>query len=149
MEQQIKDTFYKAFSDILESSAEKGDVTYIEKLVDEMIERLCRLVPSRTDIHKMLKDDIKQNIDYSIQLRILNWVEKFQAPIHDKKTKIMKTELPKKISEFVKEFHEHLDAVEDEIIEAKQKIQNGENIFNTEKPKSSNGITPDNLRSGR
>lgn len=149
MEQQIKETFHKAFSDILESNAEKGDVTYIEKLVDEMIERLCRLVPSRTDIHKKLKDDIKQNIDYSIQLRIINWVEKFQAPTHDKKTKKIKTELPKKISEFVKEFHEHLDMVENEIIEAKQKIHNGENIFNAEKPQSSNGITPDNLRSGR
>jgi hypothetical protein len=146
--EQINTQMIKAFWDILEDEAKtQGPFPQIEILLQELIKILCSFVPSRSDIHEKIKEDLQQPIGFDLQKKLINWIEKFQSPEHDKITKIWKEEGLVKISKFLKRYHDHLQIVHKEVFDYRKKLSNGENIFEPEVPKSRNGI-PANMKSG-
>lgn len=104
MEEQLK----KAFSDIVN----QGDPEYLKVLTEEVTDRLCALVPNRTDIHKKIKEDT-QHIDHTTIPNILKWTKCMQAPIYDPKIDTWPRD--QKISEFIFAIHEHIDTIERDI----------------------------------
>lgn len=104
MEEQLK----KAFSDIVD----QGDHAYLKVLTEEVTDRLCALVPNRTDIHKIIKEDT-QHIDHTTIPNILKWTKCMQAPIYDPKIDTWPRD--QKISEFIFAIHEHIDTIERDI----------------------------------
>lgn len=119
MEKQIEDNFKKAFFDILnEDGPESYD--YLRKLLNEIVEKLCMMVPNRTDIHKKIEEDLNQEIGWNIQEKLISWIEKFQAPIHDSTTEKWKRQIPQPVGDFLKKYYEHLELVYKEIQEYKK-----------------------------
>ena len=126
MEKQIKETYEKAFWDMVDQ--DPPDMEHIRKLIDEISDILCNFVPSRTDIHQMIKNDLSGDIDWNIQEKLLVWTERFQAPIYDQVTQSWKKKLPQKLSEFLKQFYEHLEKINKQIWEERKKIASGPNL---------------------
>ena len=136
----------KAFFDILNQDG-PDSYDYLRKLLNEIFENLCQFVPTRKDIHQQLRNDLftPDGITWDTQVKLVNWIEKFQAPIHDKKTSVWKKSLPQEdIEQFLKDYYEHLEIVYKEVQEAKRKIRAGENIFNPV-----TGKLPTNMKTGR
>tara|TARA_R110002012_G_scaffold202284_1_gene371314 strand:+ start:10 stop:441 length:432 start_codon:yes stop_codon:yes gene_type:complete len=143
MEKQIEDQFKKAFFDILnEDGPESYD--YLRKLLNEIIDKLCRFVPNRTDIHQKIRDDLEGQIGWDIQNKLIIWIEKFQAPIHDTTTKKWLEEENKPVGDFLKMYYEHLEITYKETQDAREAIARGENIFNPV-----TGEMPKNMKTGR
>jgi len=146
--EQIETQMRQAFWDILEDEAKtQGPFPHIEALLKELIEILCSFVPSRTDIHEKIKEDLEQPIGFDLQQKLIKWIEKFQSPEHDKITKVWKEEGIVKISKFLNRYYDHLQMVHKEVFEYRKKLANGENILKTEVPKSQNGV-PVNMKTG-
>lgn len=114
MEKQIEEQFQKAFFDILnEDGPESTD--YIRKLLNEIIDKLCLFVPNRIDIHQKIKDDFNGEINWDIQIKLLNWIEKFQAPLYDSITDKWKKKCPEPIGDFLKKYYKHIEMMYKEI----------------------------------
>ena len=126
MEKQIRETYEKAFWDMVDQ--DPPDMEHIRKLIDEISDILCKFVPSRTDIHQMIKNDLAGDIDWNIQEKLIVWAERFQAPIYDQVTQSWKKKLPQKLSEFLKNFYEHLEKINKQIWEERKKIASGPNL---------------------
>ena len=119
MENQIREQFEKAFCDILDTDPTQE---HLRKLLDEIIEKLCLLVPNRTDIHQLLKDDFTgDSVDWSVQTKLLDWIEKFQAPIYDQVTRDWKRRCPEPTGQFLKMYYEHLEKVYRQVQEHREK----------------------------
>lgn len=117
-------------------------------ILEEIYENLCQFVPSRTDIHEKMRADLftPDGVTWETQTRLVAWVEKFQAPIHDRKTAEWRRTLPSEnIEQFLKDYYDHLEIVYKEVQDAKQRIARGENIF---RPPVT-GKLPDRMRTGR
>jgi hypothetical protein len=122
MEQQIEEQFKKAFFDILnEDGPESYD--YLRKLLNEIVDKLCMLVPNRTDIHQKIREDLGQEIGWDIQKKLISWIEKFQAPIYDTMTEKWKRQEPQPVGDFLKKYYEHLELVYKQIQEYKSNPQ--------------------------
>lgn len=143
MEKQIEEQFKKAFFDILNDEG-PGSYDYLRKLLTEIIEKLCLFVPSRQDIHQKIQEDLGGEIGWDMQAKLISWIEKFQAPIHDKMTKQWANESPIQIGDFLRRYYNHLELVYKEIQEARAAINRGDNIF-----KPVTGEMPPNMKSGR
>ena len=98
LEKQIRETYERAFWDLVDK--DPPDVEHIGKLLEEIIEILCNFVPSRTDIHAMIREDLA-SVDWELQTKLLKWAERFQAPIYDQVTESWKRKLPEKLSVFL------------------------------------------------
>ena len=144
MEKQIEEQFKKAFFDILnEDGPESYD--YLRKLLTEIIEKLCQFVPGRSDIHRKIKEDLEGQIGWDIQAKLIQWIEKFQAPVHDTTTKKWVEEGNNKpVGEFLKMYYEHLEITYNETQAAREALARGENIFNPV-----TGEMPKKMKSGR
>ena len=143
MEKQIEEQFKNAFFDILnEDGADSYD--YLRKLLNEIIEKLCLFVPNRKDIHQKIQSDLGGEIGWDVQKKLVNWVEKFQAPVHDSMTTQWKTQDPEPIGDFLRKYYDHLELVYKEIQEARDALVRGENIFNPV-----TGKMPSNMKTGR
>ena len=119
----------------------------MEAVLEEIFENLCQFVPTRKDIHQQLRNDLftPDGITWDTQVKLVSWIEKFQAPIHDKKTSAWKKSFPQEnIEQFLKDYYEHLEIVYKEVQEAKRRIRAGENIFNPV-----TGKMPTNMKTGR
>ena len=143
MEKQIEEQFKKAFFDILNKDGPESH-DYLRKLLDEIIEKLCSFVPNRQDIHQKIRDDLSGQIGWDIQKRLISWIEKFQAPVHDTMTTQWKNEAPIAIGDFLKKYYEHMEKVNKEIQETREALSRGENIFNPV-----TGQMPTNMKTGR
>ena len=148
MENQIKEQMEKAFWDLLEeeTSVARDDYPRAQALLEEIISILCSFVPNRRDIHETINEDLCE-ISWDLQPKLLGWIEKFQAPIHDKTTQNL-SERIFTISEFLKIYYSHLELVHKEVFESRRKLENGKNLFNPDKPDYVNGNVPVNMRSG-
>ena len=116
MEDQIREQFEKAFWDLLDNDPTQDHLRRL--LEEEIVVTLCNFVPNRTDIHKQIKDDLissNEPIDWGIQIKLLNWVEKFQAPIYDQVTEQWKRNCPEPVGQFLKKYYQHLQKVEQQI----------------------------------
>ena len=148
MENQIKEQMEKAFWDLLEeeTSVPRDNYPRAQALLEEIISILCSLVPNRKVTHDLIKKDLC-GISWDLQRKLLGWIEKFQAPVHDKTTQ----DLSKKnltISELLKIYYAHLELVHKEVFESRKRLANGENLFQPEKPESMNGV-PINIKTGK
>ncbi len=123
MEQQIREAYEKAFWDLVDQ--DPPNLEHIRKLVDEVVDILCNFVPSRTDIHAMIREDLGGEVDWHIQEKILVWVQRFQAPIYDQVTDKWKRNLPEKLSEFLKKLYEHLEKINKQVWEERKKLSSG------------------------
>lgn len=85
----------------------------IQKVIQSVYERLCSFIPHRPDLHDKMFEEFKSiGVDWSIQSKIIEWVEKLQAPIYDQVTQQWKKYLPQELDVFVKRLQEHLDNIE-------------------------------------
>jgi hypothetical protein len=143
MEKQIEEQFKNAFFDILnEDGPESYD--YLRKLLNEIIEKLCQFVPGRRDIHDKIRADLEGQIGWDIQAKLIHWIEKFQAPIHDTKTSKWLEDGNKPVGDFLKMYYEHLELTYKETQDAREALTRGENIFNPV-----TGEMPKNMKTGR
>uniref|UniRef100_A0A6C0FCT0 Uncharacterized protein n=1 Tax=viral metagenome TaxID=1070528 RepID=A0A6C0FCT0_9ZZZZ len=148
MDKQIQEQMYKAFFDLLEEDASSEKLIHITKLLDEIKVILKSFVPSRLDIHSQIDQTIT-NPTWDVQEKLVSWIEKFQSPQHDKMTSKWKKELPTNISTFLKQYYQHLEVVNKEVYEARTKLANGENLFQTSNDKQNNNGIPEKIQSGR
>jgi hypothetical protein len=148
MDQQIKDMFEKAFWDKLDDDTNNNNLEHVIKLLNEIKHILKSFTPNRIDIHNMIDNDITNEVCWDTQEKLVNWLEKFQAPIHDKCTRQLKTELPLKLSDFLKRYYEHMTLVHKEVFEYRKKLANNENIFQSTDVKSSGNNVPDKIKTG-
>jgi hypothetical protein len=143
MEKQIEEQLYKAFFNMLNHDGPESE-EWLKKLLQEIIEKLCLFVPNRNDIHEEIKNDLGGQVDWDIQKKLIVWIEKFQAPIHDTMTQEWKNNEPQKIGDFLNKYYEHIEQVYKEIQKTKEALANDENIFNPV-----TGELPTKMRSGR
>jgi len=143
MEKQIEEQFKKAFFDILNEDG-PDSYDYLRKLLSEIIDKLCMFVPNRQDIHEKIREDLDGPIGWDIQSRLIKWIEKFQAPVHDAMTRHWANEGPQPVGDFLKKYYEHLEKVYKEVQESREALARGENIFNPV-----TGEFPTKMRTGR
>lgn len=137
MEEQIREQMMKAFWDMVDQ--EPPNVEHIGKLLEEIKQRLYGLVPNRIALHHKIHAEFpNDDIRWDLQERLLEWFMRLQAPIHDQKIKQWKKNVPEKLSEFIKKYHEHLDIIYKDI----------ETYHNPPEVKGTNGV-PDTLQTGR
>ena len=148
MEEQIKNMFQRAFWDKLDADISNNNLEHTTILVNEIKDTLKSLIPNRTDVHDMIDNDISNEISWDTQEKLVSWVEKFQAPVHDKFTRQLKTKLPLKLSEFLKTYYEHITIVHKEVFEYRKKLANNENIFQSNDVKSAGNNVPDSIKAG-
>ncbi len=123
MEEQIREQYEKAFWDLLDN--DPPNIQHVEKILDEIKQILYSFVPNRPDIHHRINDDLSGGVDWEFQNKLLFWVEKFQAPVYDQITQSWKRKLPQKLSEFLKEYYEHLSKIRKGIEEYHKKPSGG------------------------
>tara|TARA_R110002096_G_scaffold249995_2_gene442378 strand:+ start:200 stop:595 length:396 start_codon:yes stop_codon:yes gene_type:complete len=119
MEEQIKEQYEKAFWDLLDN--DPPNIQHVEKILDEIKQILYSFVPNRPDIHHRINDDLSGGVDWEFQTKLMVWAERLQAPIYDQITQSWKRKLPQKLSEFLKNYYEHLSTIRKGIAEHHKK----------------------------
>jgi len=162
----------KIFNQIHEDvSQNPPKLDLISKVLNDLVDGLCKFVPSKPLIHEQIRTSIIFNevdnprsgsslYDNDILLYIveslINWIEKFQAPAYDDVTKRWRSEFKQTqgvdfIVKFLREYYDHVEKMYKEVWDARKRLVDGENIIPAEhRPvvKGKNGI-PDNIKSGR
>tara|TARA_Y100000816_G_C26065632_1_gene559991 strand:+ start:1012 stop:1428 length:417 start_codon:yes stop_codon:yes gene_type:complete len=117
MENQVEQIMKKAFWDIIDEK----DSVHLKKLLNEIKDILCSFVPNRKDIHIDIYKDFESDINWHFQEKLLDWIELFQSPVHDKITRYWRENIKiSKLSEFLKFYYEHLETVKEDIIKYKE-----------------------------
>ncbi len=145
MQKQIKDTFYQSYKDALEQELNEDKFDWVCKLHSEIVIRLCKIVPRRTDIH----DQIAENMDPVLFRQMLenkcyksedfvklinyvfDWIKKICSPARDVEVdrslhelyESMKggATLGKLVPQFIFSVHQHLDNVDEDMNSDKAK----------------------------
>ena len=159
METIIKNAFFDCIYEDLQKSP--PEVKHLNIIIKELYDALCKFVPSKEMIHMKIKESlfIELNINNvsSIINSLIYWIEQFQAPVYDIKTKTWREKFKKTqdyslfIVEFLKEYYDHLEKMYKEVWDARKRLVNNENIIPPEhriKPKGKNNI-PDVIKSGK
>jgi signal recognition particle GTPase len=125
-----------------------------------LCDSLCKFVPSKTNIHKkiqqelLIKDISLETMSHLI-LSLIKWIEMFQAPVYDKKTKDWKNNLVKcdnctnYLINFLKEYYEHIELVYKEVCEARHRLINGESVIPPEHRPTINSLADIKMKSGK
>ena len=98
LQNQVRETYYKAYADALEKELNEDKFDWVCNLHREIVIRLCKIVPRRTDIH----DKIAENMDPIIFRQMLenkcfkpedfvklvtyvfDWIKKLCSPARDR-----------------------------------------------------------------
>lgn len=146
IEQQVKDTYYKAYKDALEKDLNEDKFDWVCKLHSEIVIRLCKIVPRRSDIH----DQIAENMDPVLFRQMLenkcykpddfvklvnyvfDWIKKLCAPARDEEVDRSLQELytsmkegatlGKLVPQFIFGVHNQLDNIQGDMDQQKDKI---------------------------
>ena len=159
MEKQMREVFYESIRQDL--SQDPPNTLHVSKLVAELVDGLCKFVPSKTQLHVKIKEDIlSETLDIetmpSTIFGLINWIEKFQAPIYDTVTNKWRDEfkatdsLVDFIVKFLHEYYTHVEKMYKETWEARRRLVDNESIIPPEhRPvvTGKNGI-PDVMKSG-
>ncbi len=153
----------KAFFDKLHSDFKEmpPKTEHITICIKELVDGLCKFVPSRTALHDKIKEEIiydEVNIETMPYIigGLIKWIEQFQAPVHDKVTRKWREnyknckDYADFLRDFFSEYYEHIEIVHKELWEARKRLVNGESVVPPQhRPvvKGSNGV-PDIMRSG-
>tara|TARA_A100001015_G_scaffold251232_1_gene290113 strand:+ start:1944 stop:2453 length:510 start_codon:yes stop_codon:yes gene_type:complete len=163
LKNQIEVQYKKAFFSKIKEDLGKNppDTQHIAVIVQELVNGLCKFVPNKPAIHRLIKDDILcETIGLETMPKIINgfiyWIQQFQAPVYDTVTKKWKddfknaTNYSEFIALFLEEYYQHTEKVYKELWEARKRLANGENIVPPEHRPAitgKNGV-PENMRSG-
>ena len=147
-EKQIKETFQRAFWDKLDQDIQSESYEHVNVLLEEIIQTLYSLVPKRPDIHEKIHHDLQSPVTWNHQEKLIQWIQKFQAPVYDKMTKEWLEQVPQNLSFFLKKYYTHLQVVVDETKEARAKLARGENIFTPNSATTDTDITSIRMKTG-
>ena len=136
------------------------NTAYIKQILEEFKNGLLRFVPSKTEVHQFIKDDLPldtltvESIPHIID-RLIHWMEQFQAPAYDYVTKqwrddfVSCTNYTDFICKFVEEYREHSEIMYKTVWDARKRISNNESAIPPDHlAKGTNGV-PDDMKSGR
>ena len=151
----------KAFFDLLKEDLDQDppQTERIMILLREIVDGLCKFVPSKKDIHELIKkdilcDEISPDTMPQIILHMINWIEKFQSISDDTITNEWRsrfkqaTDYSQFIIDFLQEYYIHVEKVYKEVWEARKRLIQGENIIPPEhRSQGKNGV-PFNMRTG-
>ena len=160
IENRLRKDFFDIIKNDLNQNPPKTD--HIKIVIDELIDALCKFIPSKTNIHKKIRDEIYQEeISFETMPYIVNglisWIEKFQCPADDIITKQWRNDFRNTqdhlefIVVFLQKYYLHSEKVYRQVWEARKRVASGENAVPPEhRPiiKGSNGV-PLNMKSGR
>lgn len=158
----IDEQMRKAFFDKLteDFNSNPPNVEHIKKLINELCDSLCKFVPSKQTIHDKIKaelliDNISLETMPNIVLCLIKWIEMFQAPIYDKKTRLWRSELytckntTEYLINFLRDYYEHIEVCHKELFEARQRLINGEPVIPPEHRPIINNIGDIKIKTGR
>ena len=151
----------KAFFDLLKEDLDQDPpkTERIQVLLQEIVDGLCKFVPSKKEIHKKIKqdilcDEISPDTMSQIIMNLINWIEKFQSMYDDRITNEWRsrfkqaTDYSQFIIDFLQEYYIHVEKVYKEVWEARQRLINGENIIPPEhRVQGKNGV-PFHMKTG-
>ena len=160
LQKRVKKEFFDIIKEDLKQTPPNTD--HIKIVINELIDALCKFIPSKTEIHKTIKNEIYQeDVSFETMPYIINglisWIEKFQCPADDVITKKWRKDFKTTqdhlefIVVFLQEYYLHSEKVYKEVWEARKRVASGENAVPPEhRPivKGSNGV-PLNMKSGR
>jgi hypothetical protein len=141
---------------------EPPSTTRVSKLIAELVDGLCKFVPSKAPLHARIKEDIlPETVDIEtmprIVLGLIDWIEKFQAPAYDTVTERWRNEFNAATSpadfivRFLDEYHNHIEKMYKEVWDARTRLVNNESVIPPEhRPvvTGRDGI-PDIIKTGR
>ena len=156
---QMKKAFFDKLHEDFKQVPPKTD--HIKKCVNELVDGLCKFVPTRTQLHEKIREEIiydEINIETMPYIvgGLIKWIQQFQSPYHDRITKQWVEDYKNCkdyadfLRDFFKQYYEHIEVVYKEVWEARQRLVNGENVIPPQhRPvvKGKNGV-PDVMRSG-
>ena len=154
----------KALFDIIKRDLvqDPPQTDYIKTIINELIEALCKFVPSKKQIHVQIKKEIyKEDINVEtmpvIIYGLISWIEKFQCPVDDVITKRWRSDFQNTqdylsfIVSFLEEYYDHSEKVYRQVWEARKRFVSGESVIPPEhrpKVEGKNGV-PFNMKTGR
>jgi hypothetical protein len=136
IEEQIRNNMKKAFFDLIDetTNSNKPDIEWLTNLYSELKNRLLSFLKKDGKTYKNLEENFDINLfkqmlendvfDSESMIKLVNttfyWIEQLQAPIRDEETKnakerIFYSEPNKIISTFLKEVHNCIDNIEEDI----------------------------------
>ena len=147
MEKQIEQAMKKAFFDKLDQDVSQNNLEHLGILLEEIREILKSMVPSKHKIHEKIDEELG-HVSWDVQAKLVDWIEKFQAPEHDTITKQWREKIPTDTSVFLKWYYSHIQEVHKQVYEYRKKLANGEQIFKSDKVEGSQGV-PSVMKSGK
>tara|TARA_B100000927_G_scaffold286952_1_gene279166 strand:- start:781 stop:1242 length:462 start_codon:yes stop_codon:yes gene_type:complete len=150
LEEIIKEQMTRAWWDLLQEdlTQEPPRMEHLKMILGEIHHTLCSFVPNLTDTHIAIKRDLLDSPPtVELQGKALYWIEKFQSPQWDSYTRKWKKELPEDTVGFLKKYYYHLDRVQKEVKEYREKLRRGEDLFRPPKPPTS--LSDINMKTGR
>lgn len=139
MEEQIKTTYYKAWTDLIEQELNDNKFDLVCKLHREIVIRICRCIPSRSDLHDQIAEKMdpvlfKQQLENKVYTGedflnmvqyVYTWIKNLSSPARDKDIENSLNELlqhmndggtfGKLVPEFILHVHRHLDDLETDL----------------------------------
>lgn len=95
----------------LDSDLAEGRLDRIRETLNLVVSVLCDLVPSRVDIHARISSDCADLDMTQTQTKLIEWIQRFHAPLYDPKTQAWLKRVPMPISEFLTLYLPHLELV--------------------------------------
>lgn len=147
MEKQIEQAMKKAFFDKLDQDVSQNNLEHLDILLKEIRDILKSMVPSKTKIHEKIDEELGK-VSWDVQVKLVDWIEKFQAPEHDVVTRQWREKIPTDTSVFLEWYYTHIQVVHKQVYEYRKKLANGEQIFTPDKVEGSQGV-PSVMKSGK
>lgn len=138
------------------------NTAYLKQILEAFRTALCRFVPSKTDIHALIEEDLPLKeltigtMPHIVD-RFIHWMEQFQAPAHDAVTQQWRADFAACaeadttdfICTFVGAFYAHSSLVYQEACDARRRIANGESAIPPDRRATGTNGVPDHMQSGR
>jgi hypothetical protein len=157
MEVQCKRVFFDLLKEDLDQDPPQTERIHV--ILQEIVEGLCKFVPSKQGIHETMKqdilcDDISPETMPHIIMNLIKWIERFQSINDDtithewRATFKQTTDYSQFIIDFLQEYYIHVEKVYKEVWEARQRLIRGENLIPPEhRVQGKNGV-PFHMKTG-
>jgi hypothetical protein len=139
LEAQIKDTYYKAWTDLIEKELNEDKFDYVCKLHSEIVVRICSAIPNRGDIHDIIAENMdpvlfKQQLEnkaftgpdfLNLVQYVYTWIKRLSSRGRDQSIEDSLNEIMKNVNEgktmgqlvpiFLIKVHSHLDDLDQDL----------------------------------
>ena len=92
----------------LDEDVASGRWDRLEVVHARLLDAICAMVPSRTDLQDRIRARCADVRAWQIQATLVDVMERFQAPIYDQRTAQWRRRLPMLVSEFLALFVPHV-----------------------------------------